>query len=95
MCHRYDINDMISGKLQLQLVPDEGQSHIMGDIDLKVGTVDAAIIHGLHKFPHSVSAAVGPPLEQPNQIGQWWLLWYVTVAFLHAHVHCLPLRWYC
>ena len=37
ICHRYDINDMISGKLQLQLVPDEGQSHIMGDIDLKVG----------------------------------------------------------
>lgn len=35
-CLRYDINDMISGKLQLQLVPDEGQSHIMGDIDFKV-----------------------------------------------------------
>ncbi|KAL3139770.1 hypothetical protein ABBQ38_004073 [Trebouxia sp. C0009 RCD-2024] len=32
---KYDINDMISGKLQLQLVPDEAQSHIMGDIDLK------------------------------------------------------------
>lgn len=75
MCHRYDINDMISGKLQLQLVPDEGQSHIMGDIDLKVGTADAAIMSGVHKFSHSVSAAAGPPLEQPNQIGQWWLLW--------------------
>ena len=36
VCRRYDINDMISGKLQLQLVPDEAQSHIMGDIDLKV-----------------------------------------------------------
>ena len=44
MCCRYDINDMISGKLQLQLVPDEAQSHIMGDIDFKVGTPDAIAI---------------------------------------------------
>lgn len=44
MCHRYDINDMISGKLQLQLVPDEAQSHIMGDIDLKVGTADTPTV---------------------------------------------------
>ena len=95
MCHRYDINDMISGKLQLQLVPDEGQSHIMGDIDLKVGTADAPFLNGVYKFPHCVSAAAGPPLEQSNQIGQWWLLRYVTAVSLHAYLHCLPLGWYC
>lgn len=38
---------MISGKLQLQLVPDEAQSHIMGDIDLKVGTAGAITVDGL------------------------------------------------
>ena len=95
MCHRYDINDMISGKLQLQLVPDEGQSHIMGDIDLKVGIADAATIPDVHKFPHYLSAATGPPLEQSNQIGQWWLLWYVTPVSPHAHLHSLPLRRCC
>lgn len=27
---------MVSGKVQLQLVQDEGQSHVMGDLDFKV-----------------------------------------------------------
>ena len=36
MCCRYDINEMVSGKVQLQLVQDEGQSHVMGDLDFKV-----------------------------------------------------------
>ena len=35
-CHRYDFNEMVSGKTQLQLVQDEGQSHVMGDLDFKV-----------------------------------------------------------
>ena len=71
MCFRYDINDMISGKLQLQLVPDEGQSHIMGDIDFKVGTPDAITTCAICSF---AEAAAGPGLEQPSEIGQWWLL---------------------
>ncbi len=33
---RYDINEMISAKTQLQLVQDEGQSHVMLDLDFKV-----------------------------------------------------------
>ena len=35
-CARYDFNEMVSGKTQLQLVQDEGQSHVMGDLDFKV-----------------------------------------------------------
>jgi len=33
---RYDVNEMISAKTQLQLVQDEGQSHVMLDLDFKV-----------------------------------------------------------
>lgn len=33
---RYDLNENVSGKVQLQLVQDEGQSHVMGDLDFKV-----------------------------------------------------------
>lgn len=32
---KYDINEMVSAKTQLQLVQDEGQSHVMLDLDFK------------------------------------------------------------
>lgn len=69
MCLRYDINDMISGKLQLQLVPDEGQSHIMGDIDFKVGTQSAIVINGAHKFAHLLNLLQGRDWNSQVKLG--------------------------
>lgn len=66
---RYDINDMMSGKLQLQLVPDEGQSHIMGDIDFKVGTSDAIVINVAPKFAHLLNLLQGHDWNSQVKLG--------------------------
>ena len=86
MCLRYDINDMISGKLQLQLVPDEGQSHIMGDVDFKVGTRSAIAIKDAHKLAHLLNLLQGRDWNSQVKLGNggFYGLYSTLSACIHA-----------
>ena len=84
MCCRYDFNDKVSGKVQLQLVQDEGQSHVMGDLDFKVHGAVCHVYTQQFLFASSECMDVGQRLEQPAETRQWRLLWYVANVMLHV-----------